>query len=113
MAAEHIGKDHKVMWQFLKNCQTEVHAHGRALARILRVGQSEGPRNAARCHDNLSSWAQDPPTLRCVAKMHKKQGSGGIPKSRPIVAASAGLTTALGEIISDLIEPIAKTVDVS
>ena len=97
----------------LKEAQANVRAHGRSLARIFNVGKAQGPRNAARCHDNVSSWAMDPPVLRCVAKTHKAANKDGTPKSRPIVAASEGLTTALGEILSDLIEPIARTKDAS
>ena len=49
--------------------------------------------------------------MRCVAKMHKAVGPGGIPKSRPIVGASKGLTTSLGEIVFDILEPIARTME--
>ena len=56
----------------------------------------------------MSSWAYDPPVMRCMAKTYKPLGPGGIPKSRPIVGASKGLTTALGELISDILEPLAK-----
>ena len=42
-------------------------------------------------------------------KTDKKMSTEGIPKSHPIVAASAGLTTPIGKLISDLIEPIART----
>ena len=113
MAQEHIGKDAEVDWNYLKAAQAEVRAHGRSIARIFNVRKAGGPRNAARCHDNVSSWAQDPPVLRCVAKTHKSADSNGISKSRPIVAASEGLTTPLGELISDVIEPIARTRDES
>ena len=41
-------------------------------------------------------------------KTHKPVGPKGVPKSRPIVGATRGLTTALGEMISDVIEPIAR-----
>ena len=46
--------------------------------------------------------------MRCTAKTHKAVGPGGIPKSRPIVGASKGLTTALGELVSDILEPVAR-----
>ena len=58
--------------------------------------------------DNLLSWACDAPVMRCTAKTHKPLGPNGVPKSRPIVGASKGLTTALGELVSDLLEPLAK-----
>ena len=88
----------------------EVRAHSRALSRMVKLGEAGGARNKGRCYDNMSSWACDPPVLRCTAKTHKPVGSGGIPKSRPIVGASKGLTTGLGEIISDILEPLASSV---
>ena len=33
---------------------------------------------------------------------------GGVPKSRPMVGASKGLTTSLGKLLSDLIEPVSR-----
>ena len=48
------------------------------------------------------------PTLRSTAKTHKATGDNGVPKSRPIVGASKGLTTPLGELLSDLIEPLSR-----
>ena len=50
----------------------------------------------------------DAPVLRATAKTHKPPGDNGVPKSRPIVGASKGLTTPLGELLSDLIEPISR-----
>ena len=67
-----------------------------------------GDRNQAWCHDNVASWACDPPVLRAMAKTNKKVDMNGLPKSRPIVGTARGLTTPLGETLSDLIEPVAK-----
>ena len=47
--------------------------------------------------------------MRCTAKTHKPVGAEGVPKSGPIVGATKGLTTAQGKMISDIIEPIART----
>ena len=43
-----------------------------------------------------------------MGKTHKPTGDNGVPKSRPIVRATKGLTTSLVEMISDIIEPIAR-----
>ena len=75
---------------------------------MVNLGAGGGNRNKARCFDNISSFACDPPVLRCVAKIHKLIGGNGVPKSRPIVGATKGLTTALGEMLSDIFEPMTK-----
>ena len=72
------------------------------------MGEWPGDRKKARCYDNVSSWACDPPVMRCLPKTHKPLGPNGIPKSRPVVGASKGITTAIGDLISDIIEPLAK-----
>ena len=79
-----------------------------SLARMVNLGREGGNRNKERFFDNISSFACDPPVLRCVAKTHKPVGDNGVPESRPIVGAIQGLTTALGEMISDLIELITR-----
>ena len=52
-----------------------------------------------------------PPILRCVAKTHKPARPDGVPKSRPIVRAAKGLTTALEEMISDILELMSRIED--
>ena len=56
----------------------------------------------------MSLWACNPPILRATAKTHKKVDVNGLPKSRPIFGAARGLTTPLGEMLSEIIDPIAK-----
>ena len=97
MSVIHTAEDEQVEWRDLEDCQKEVRSHARALARMVRLGETAGKKNKGRCYDNLSSWACDPPVMRCTAKTHKPVGPGGVPKSRPIVGASKGLTTGLGE----------------
>ena len=46
--------------------------------------------------------------MRCMAKTHKPVGNNGVPKSRPVVGAAQGLTTPIGDLISDIIEPLAR-----
>ena len=43
-----------------------------------------------------------------MTKTHKATDKEGIPKSRPIVGAARGLTTPLGEQLSDIIEPVSR-----
>ena len=108
MVQTHTSKDKEVNWARLEEAQKLVRSHTRSLAKIFKIGTNRGERNQTRCHANLSSWACDPPVLRATAKTHKPPDGQGLPKSRPIVGAARGLTTPLGETLSDLIEPVAK-----
>ena len=104
----HTTKDKIVDWNHLRESQKTITSHARALAKVFRIGAALGPRNQARCHNNCTTWAQDPPTLRCVAKTHKPVLNDGTPKTRPIVSATRGMGTALGEVLSDLVTPISN-----
>ena len=104
----HTDKDKEVTWKQLEEAQKVIRSHSRSLGKICGLGQNEGDRNTDRCHQYLTSWTCDPPILRAVAKTHKATDPEGTPKSRPIVGAARGLTTPLGEQLSDLLEPVAK-----
>ena len=41
--------------------------------------------------------------------LNKPVGKDGIPKSRPVVGAHKGLTTAIGDLLADILEPLAST----
>lgn len=108
MVETHTEKDEKVQWRRLGLAQKMVRSQARSLAKIFKLEASRSERNKVRCHDNVSSWACDLPVLRKTAKTDKDVDSNRLPKSRLIVEAARGLTTPLGEILSDLIEPVAK-----
>ena len=108
MPVEHTSEDVEVDWKTLEETQRDLRAHSRALARIFSLGEGPSNRNRARCFDNVTSHACDPPVMRCAAKTHKPVGTNGVPKSRPIVGASQGLTTPIGNLISDVLEPLAR-----
>ena len=107
MSIVHTKQDKEIDWRILEQTQRDLRAHARAVSRIFKLGEGPGSRNKARCFDNISSWACDPPVLRCMAKTHKPLEADGVPKSRPVVGAAKGLTTALGDLLSDILEPLA------
>ena len=101
LTRKHIENDKKVDWPFLKETQKTITSHSRALSRIFNIGEALGPRNKTKCYENNTTWAQDPPTLRSAAKTHKPTLVDGSSKTRPIVSATRGMGTVLGEILSD------------
>ena len=82
MSVVHTEGDKEINWPELEDSQRELRAHSRALANIFNLGEGLGTRNQARCYDNVSSWACDPPIMRCLPKTHKPPGPSGLPKSR-------------------------------
>ena len=88
MSVVHTEADQKVEWRDLEDSQKEIRSHARALAKMVRLGESAGKKNKGRCYGNVSWWPMDPPILRAVAKTHKEVGQDGRPKSRPICDGS-------------------------
>jgi hypothetical protein len=111
MGQDHTTKDREIQWRELKQCQAEMNANSRALARIFRVGESPSLSNQLRCFDNATSWAQHAPNMRAVPKTHKDPNKEGHPQSRPVVAADSGITTNGSEILSRLLKPISRNTD--
>ena len=75
----HTQGDREVDWKELEGAQKELRAHSRALAQVFQLGADPRERNQARCYNNMSSWACDPPVMRCLPKTHKPIGRGGVP----------------------------------
>ena len=55
MAIVHTKNDAKVGWKELGEAQKLLRSHGRSTAKIYGLGEKKGPRNMARCYQNLSS----------------------------------------------------------
>ena len=81
MSVTHTEGDLKVGGKEFQETQREDRGHSRVMARIVSLGKGGGNANQGRCYDNISSWACDPPVLRCVAKAHKEVGPKGFSKS--------------------------------
>ena len=73
---------------------------------MVSLGMSHSKRNYARCFDNCGTQAEDVPTLKLLAKVHKPPGPTGLLQSRPVVTASASLSSRAGDILSDILEPM-------
>ena len=106
MAAVHISGDAEVCREGVHESQRVLSSTSKALSNILALGSSHSPRNAARCFDNSGSTAEDMPTLKILPKVHKDPGPNGLLQSRPVVSASAGLSSRAGDQLSDLLEPL-------
>ena len=46
--------------------------------------------------------------MKLLVKDHKKMGEDGLPPTRPVVSASGGMNVAFSNLLSDILEPIAR-----
>ena len=58
--------------------------------------------------DNIEGLRIEVPSMKLMIKDHKPLGADGIPPTRPVVGASRGINVALSNILSDVLEPVAK-----
>ena len=104
----HVGSDHEVGWAEIRAAQVRLTANARSLAKIFRLGEALGDRNAKRAWENISGQACSVPVLRVVPKLHKPTNPNGDPKTRPIVGATSGLTARAGDLLAEVIGNISK-----
>ena len=106
MSRDHIVKDKLVGPEVVRKCQKEMSTAAKALTTILGLGRSKSEKNYSRCHENAGSEALDAPMLKLLPKVHKSVTPQGHPQSRPVVAAQSGITSRVGDILSDFLGPL-------
>ena len=106
MAEDHTASDQETTPEEVRTSQRVLSATAKALGNVFGVGLAQSHSGYARCMDNLGSAAEDVPTMRVLPKNHKKLGPQGHPQSRPVVAASTGISSRAGDMISDVLEPM-------
>ena len=106
MAADHTSKDKPVTKEEVAMSQSILTMTARSMVNILGTGSTQSHKNYSRCVENASSKAEDPPIMKVLPKIHKSTTPQGHPQSRPVVAASSGISSRCGDVISDFLEPI-------
>ena len=106
MAQDHVGGDEVVSQEEVKDSQRVLTTTGKSLANVLNLGQNHGWKNYVRCFDNTGSMAEDVPNLKLLPKVHKPPTAQGHPQSRPVVAASSGISSRAGDLLSDFLQPL-------
>ena len=102
-------KDDKVVDQVeLEAIQREANGHVSMWVKMLGMGEAWG--HEARIRESLIQHSCVVPPMKLLVKDHKPLGADGLPPTRPVVGASRGINVALSNILSDVIEPISKTI---
>ena len=91
----------------IKVIQRRLNGHARSLVKIFNIGESKGEHNMQRCWNNASSDAEAVPLLKLGIKTHKPVKENGDPECRIIIGASNCTTSRPGDIIADVLEPVA------
>ena len=106
MAEDHTTGDRKVDREEVRESQRILSYTAKALANTFDLGSNHSSRNYNRCLDNCGSSANDVPTLRILPKVHKAPGPRGHLQSRPVVAASGGISARAGDQLADFLSPL-------
>ena len=106
MGCDHICKDKPVSSEEVRSSQAILTSTARSLINILGTGMGQSHSNYSRCMDNASSKAEDPPTMKILPKIHKDPTPQGHPQSRPVVTAATDMSSRVGDVLSDIIEPV-------
>ena len=106
MGQDHTSKDKVVTPGQVRASQKVLSTTTRSLVNILGVGTSQSHHAYTRCLENSDSRAEDVPTMKVLPKVHKLLSASGHPQSRPVVTAASGISSRVGDLISDFLEPL-------
>ena len=103
-------KDDKIIDEVeLENIQREANGHVSMWIKMLGMGEAWG--HEGRIRESLIQHSCVVPPMKLLVKDHKPLGADGLPPTRPVVGASRGVNVALSNILSDVIEPVSKTIN--
>ena len=100
----HTKMDRKIEKNEHEQVQSRMNCVSRGLAKIFRVGDNWGDRNAQRCWNNLVTESAIVPLMYPSPKVHKEPDEKGDPRSRPVVQANTCITSRPGEILADILD---------
>ena len=100
----HTRMDRKVAKNEQEQVQARMNCVSRGLAKIFKVGDNLGDKNAQRCWNNLVTESAVVPLMYPSPKVHKEPDEKGDPKSRPVVQANTCITSRPGEILADILD---------
>ena len=108
MGNKHVKDDKIIDDVELEEIQRECNGHVAMWIKILGMGEAWG--HESRIRESLIQHSCVVPPMKLLVKDHKPLGPDGLPPTRPVVGASRGMNVALSNILSDVIEPVSKTI---
>ena len=82
MATDHTSKDLKVSREEVTASQRILTSTARVMTNVFQTGMSQSYNNYVRCMENVSSQAEDPPTMKVLPKLHKSPTPQGHPQKQ-------------------------------
>ena len=104
MGEAHIKPDVKVGWQEVVESQEIIKKHLKTLNNVFRTGEFHGKKAMTRAREARSVVNLVIPNLYLMAKDHKPVGPDGLPKCRPVCAASRSINQEMSEWISQILD---------
>jgi len=103
----HTAQDEEINWTVVKSLQNQVNSTTWWLAKILNISKETDDQRMMR---NLQNHSSEVAELYLLFKDHKSwnQQSGEAIPSRPVVSGNQTYNVHLSEILSEVLEPVAK-----
>ena len=109
MGQEHISGDKEISEAQIEEIEKTLNAHCAMLLKVTKMGADWEHEDRHRESNIKHSGYVAPMSL--LVKDHKKVEAGKLPKSRPVVSACQGLGTSHSIICSEIIEPLADSLE--
>ena len=95
----------------VESIQSRLNGHTSMWVKLLNLGQNW--KHEDRMRESLIHKSHQIPVMSLLVKDHKANGPDGLPSTRPVVGACKGMNVPLSDLLSELLEPIASTLESS
>ena len=109
MGQEHVSKDREIDEEEIKERENHLNGHVSMLLKVTNMGGNW--KHEKRFRESNIKHSGYAAVLSLLLKDHKKVPEGEVFKTRPVVAANEGIGTSISNILSEIIEPLADSLE--
>ena len=109
MGLEHVGNHKEISWDKAAATQRTLNGHTSMWIKMAGLGQELG--QVDRMRETFLNKSVQVPPMYLLLKDQKKVPEGSLPKTRPVVSGCKGMNLHLNDIVSDILEPLARNME--
>ena len=109
LGQEHTRKDQEITPEEVAETQRKLNGHASMLQKGFGIGDNWG--HGDRVRDTIINHSDAVPPMYIMVKDHKEIPKGSWPKTRPVVENCRGMGVHVSNIVSDVVESLANSLE--
>ena len=90
-------------WREIEAAKSEIHNHLIAICNMFKMGTDWGETMEGRIRRAMTEVSTVIPEMSCSPKDHKPLPDSGVPKTCPLMNASASMNQRISDVVLDLL----------